>query len=66
MGKICLGDSGEHSFEKNVQEQGYFICVCVFLAMLLFSKETETHLSWPNHKRKDAILIRAYLQDSIM
>lgn len=65
MGKICLRDSGEHSFEKNMQEQGYFICVRVFLAML-FSEETETHLNWPNHKRKDAVLIRAYLQDIIM
>lgn len=49
----------DHSFERNVQEQGYFMCV--FLSMLLFSEETETHLNLPNHKRKDAVHIRVHL-----
>lgn len=56
----------DHSFERNDQEQWCFIRVCDLylclwmLLLLLFSEETETHLSSHNHKREDVVYLKIF------
>lgn len=41
MGKICLY-AGEHSFERNVQERGYFMCECIPMNIVIFRRNRDS------------------------